>query len=177
MEPVSGWTKIRTITGILGMLKGSWGWIRDRWSRRMPGIVTTRFARDESNTGAIFKMKVYVNIENRTGSQVRLSHCFFTFHRPARVRPDPGYSGQFDTAKGAYRCDFRNPDPVKNVHDQGEVTLSNGAKTSIWIGVDPNHSEADVKEALRAGNIGKLEFAITKQNGWKAKSSRFVTAV
>ena len=45
---------------------------------------------------------------------------------------------------------------MKNVHDQGEVTLSNGAKTSIWIGVDPNHSEADVKEALCAGNIGKL---------------------
>ena len=57
------------------------------------------------------------------------------------------------------------------------MTLSNGAKTSIWIGVDPNHSEADVKEMLRAGTIGKLEFTTTKENGWKAKSSRFVTAV
>ena len=79
--------------------------------------------------------------------------------------------------KGAYRRDFCNPDPAKNVHDQGEVTLTNGAKTSIWIGVDPNHSEADVKEALQAGTIGKLEFTITKQNGWKAKSSRFVKAL
>jgi|GEM_PF-6846221 len=177
MEPVSGWTKISTITGILGVLRGSWGWIRDCWARRMPGIVITRFVRDESNTGATFKMKVYVNIENRTGSEVRLSHCFFKFHRPARVRPDPGCCGQFDVAKGAYRRDFCNPDPAKNVHDQGEVTLTNGAKTSIWIGVDPNHSEADVKEALQAGTIGKLEFTITKQNGWKAKSSRFVKAL
>src|SRR5208282_1101681 len=39
MEPVSGWTKISTITGILGVLRGSWGWIRDCWARRMPGTV------------------------------------------------------------------------------------------------------------------------------------------
>ena len=61
--------------GLLGMDKGSLG--SKNAGNRHHSLRTGR-----KQYRATFKMKVYVNIENRTGSRVRLSHCFFKFHRP-----------------------------------------------------------------------------------------------
>jgi hypothetical protein len=177
MEDESFWTKAKIIVGSLAVILPAgwacWKWFRTRFTKTASPIAVTRCAQDDSKAGATYEMKVYVWLENTSGVELRLSHAYFRFESNPRLAPDPIWNEQFDTAKGAYRCFFRNPDPSKRVHDQQALSLPYGQKTSVWIGIDPVHSLDSVKRLLGQGHFGKLEFTVTTQTGLQPNAVLF----
>ena len=60
------------------------------------------------------------------------------------------------------------------MHDWPDVYIRPREKTDIWIGVDPQHSDEDIKQAAEAKKIGRLYFQMTRWTEHGSPKTRWV---
>jgi hypothetical protein len=168
---------VKTGTALFSPLKSGWQWATDRW-RTIPGLSVTAKCQNESKGGSVYKLKVYLTITNNTGAEFELSLPYFRFRCCSLIRPDPLWVMNYlDATRKVFRCDFPNPDPTKNVHDQPKAKVRDGEKTNVWLGVDPRHSETDVGNVIAGQKLGRLEIKVSQRCMGKDYSRIVVVSV
>jgi hypothetical protein len=155
---------VKTAGSLITLLKGCWQWATDRWRNGIPGLSVTARCQDEKAAGSTYKLKVYLTITNNTGAELELSHPYFRYRLFSGIRPDPLWvKSHLDVTRKEFRCEFRNPDPAKKVHDQPKIKLRDGESTSVWLGIDPTHSETDVGNIIARQKLGRLEIKVSQR--------------
>jgi hypothetical protein len=134
-----------------------------------PGIMFVR--RLDQPTDVTFKCKIFVYITNqRPGQSVRLAAAYFVFNKTSPLRSDSKLWREYKT--GRFHLGF--PSPETKMHDWPDVYLRSGKTTNIWIGIDPEHLDKDIDEALRAENIGRPYFQMTRWTDSGSSKTRWV---
>jgi hypothetical protein len=160
-----------TVLGvILGWIPPALLWVRDRFtSTKAPGI--TLAVRPHDRAGVMFQSKIHVDITNQIpGQSVRIAAPYFVFDNGGLLKPYPKWPPEHGT--GHFRLYFFSP-PTK-MHDWPDVYIRPREKTDIWIGVDPQHSDEDIKQAAEAKKIGRLYFQMTRWTEHGSPKTRWV---
>jgi hypothetical protein len=130
--------------------------VRERFSSTgAPGI--TFVVGHERRVDLKFKCKIHVGITNRLRGAVRLADAYFVFDEASPLKPDAKWSREANTGRFPL-CFFS---PPTGMHDWPDVYLRNGEATDVWIGIDPQHSDDDIKQAIQSERIGQLSFQMT----------------
>ena len=101
-----------------------------------------------------YPLRIYVEIRNYTGRSVVFTNPFFKFKE---LRADP--QGRGDSSSGEIEVKF--PDPNKQYLSEVEYMLRHKENVTTWIPLDPIHSDAEVREALKRRRAGTLNCICT----------------
>lgn len=93
-------------------------------------------------------LKVWIRIRNYTGRSVVLSRSYFCY-RDLRASGSTG-----DSYSGEYEVKF--PNEARTDITEVECLLRPDKKTHTWMGLDPSHTDDEVKAALKDKKVGEL---------------------
>jgi len=105
----------------------------------------TQRRRDNSN----YPLKVYIEIRNYTGRSVVISSPYYRYKD---LRPDPKARG--DSPSGDYELKF--PDIAQQELKEVEYLIRHRENVSTWIPIDPEHTDAEIDEAIRRRKVATL---------------------
>jgi hypothetical protein len=155
---------------ILGWIPGVCLWLRDRFtSTGAPGI-TFVFREHNRPAQARLQCKIHVDLTNRLPGPVRIADAYFVFDKSGRLGPDRKWSGEHGT--GRFPVLFFSPST--KIHDSSDFYLRKDEKTDVWIAVDPNHSDQDIRQAAENKSIGRLYFQMTRWTDSGRPKTRWV---
>jgi hypothetical protein len=155
---------------VLRWIPSAFLWVRERFtSKKAPEI--TLAVRSHDRAGAMFQCKIHVDITNRLpGQPVRIAAPYFVFDKAGLLKPDPKWAAEHGT--GRFPVYFFSP-PTK-MHDWPDFYLRPRERTDIWIGVDPQHPDEHIKQAVEAKKIGRLYFQMTRWTESGSPKTRWV---
>jgi len=162
-----------TLLGVvLGWIPQVYSWGRDRFTSTKAPWITFRVREPHRPPpGATYLCKILVDITNQLpGQSVRLAAAYFVFAKSSPLRPDPMWSREYKTK----RFHLRFVSSKTKQHDWRDVYLRTGETNNTFIGVDPQHSDEDIKQAIRAENVGRLYFQMTRWTDSGRPKTRWV---
>jgi hypothetical protein len=162
---------------VLGSIPAAFLWARNRFtSTGAPGIafvvhpITFVVHPHMRPPQAKIQCKIPVDVTNQRPGSVRLAAAYFVFDKGGSLKPDPKWSSEHRT--GRFPLPFFCA-PTK-MHDWRDVYLRPGEKTDIWIGLDPQHTDAHIEQAVAAKNLGRFYFQMTQWNYSGSPKTRWV---
>jgi hypothetical protein len=100
--------------------------------------------------GQNYPAKVWAEITNYGARDVVLRANYFKYKPTLRRAPNAIPVG--NPAKQEFRFNF----PGHGTHDQLTYLLRPRQKTSVWVGVDPTHTDAEINGAITAIQVAEL---------------------
>jgi hypothetical protein len=100
--------------------------------------------------GANYPAKVWVEITNHGKLDVVMRANYFKYKSVLRRAPNAVPVG--NPVKEEFGFHF----PGRGTHDQRTYLLRPREKTSIWVGVDPSHTDAEIDTAIAAVQVAEL---------------------
>jgi hypothetical protein len=147
-------------------------YVREKFATAGAPGITFVVRAHERPANAKFKCKILVDIKNDTVSEqpIRLSAAYFVFNKNSPLKADPQWSREYKT--GRFHLYFFSHETGQ--HTLRYIDLKPGQATNTWIGIDPKHKDDDIAEAVKAENIGRLYFRMTRWTDSGSPKTRWV---